>query len=366
MTTGKPSMTATPEVVSKGPWTEAAPAAEDNAHPLPQAFQDVTLETPPKLEPTHSEEENTAVAPAVETVVEEASDDIDSHREWPSAFYCHRTRALMTDPVVSPDGHSIERSALQGEEGNNVPYYPNRALQAIMEETMAQDSIRASLKSIQKSVSHGLSYLLPESTIASEPLFRPLNDALYCPITFNLMHQPVIDPEGNTFEKVAIENWIRVNRNSPITRTELRTDQLYPNLAIQQLLQAEAQKPEDEMHPAVRKWKDEPAPTAADVELGGNLQTPSAEPTIIVVTARGNAYPTTPSEWARREHARRRAIYNFFGLFFAGVCLVGFILYGSIFFLLLFVLTVLLLFSRRYQQYSVDSSQQQQQQPQRQ
>ena len=156
---------------------------------------------------------------------------------------------------------------------------------------------------------------------------------------------------------MAVENWIRVNQNSPITRTELSIDQLYPNLAIQQLLQEEKAKPEQHMHPAVRKWKDEPMPRATDVELGGRLQQEqqhrqswegAREPTIIVITASGAAYPTTPSEWVQREEARRRAMYNFFGVFFAGVCLLGFVLYGSIFFLLLFVMALLILFSKRH------------------
>ena len=97
--------------------------------------------------------------------------------EWPSEFYCHKTRVLMTDPVVGPDGNSFEKSSTE-QEGNDdsAAYYPNRALQAIIQESLALRSarIRASLRQFQQSVSHGLSHILPESA-ANEPIFRPLN-----------------------------------------------------------------------------------------------------------------------------------------------------------------------------------------------
>lgn len=274
--------------------------------------------------------------PAKDIVVSTSEDEV---WEWPDVFYCQRTHTLMNDPVVGPDGNSLERSKIDEEEDTST-YYSNRALKTIMQETISMrgDSLRASLKHFQHSVSQGLSHLMPETT-ANEPLFRPLNDAFYCPITFNLMHQPVIDPEGNTFEKVAVENWIRINQNSPITRAALQISQLYPNTAIQRLLDQEKAKPEEQMHPSVRKWRDERPPLETDIELGGGQvleqerqqnQGANASPTFIVVTTvNGHGtvpYPTTPSEWEQREQARRRSMYHFFGLIFAFVCLTGFVL----------------------------------------
>ena len=53
-----------------------------------------------------------------------------------------------------------------------------------------------------------------------------------CPITQEVLREPVIDYEGNTYEKSAILNWLKINNTSPITRNPLRPDQLVPNRAL--------------------------------------------------------------------------------------------------------------------------------------
>jgi len=37
-----------------------------------------------------------------------------------------------------------------------------------------------------------------------------------CPITHELMTDPVIDPDGNSYERSAIVNWLKENSTSPI------------------------------------------------------------------------------------------------------------------------------------------------------
>lgn len=46
-------------------------------------------------------------------------------------------------------------------------------------------------------------------------------EGFYCPIIQTLMVDPVIDPEGNTYERSAIEDWLSKNQTSPITRNPL-------------------------------------------------------------------------------------------------------------------------------------------------
>ena len=57
-----------------------------------------------------------------------------------------------------------------------------------------------------------------------------------CPITLEPMTEPVIDPEGNTYEKSAILEWIALHNNSPITRRPLRAECLVPNRALMETL----------------------------------------------------------------------------------------------------------------------------------
>jgi hypothetical protein len=56
--------------------------------------------------------------------------------------------------------------------------------------------------------------------------------SFFCPITRSLMVDPVIDPDGNSYEKHAIEDWIRRSGTSPITRTALSINDLHPNRAL--------------------------------------------------------------------------------------------------------------------------------------
>jgi uncharacterized protein YegL len=58
-----------------------------------------------------------------------------------------------------------------------------------------------------------------------------------CPITFDLMTNPVIDLDGNTFEQSAIEEWLREHGTSPITRRPMTINDLRPNRAIKEGLE---------------------------------------------------------------------------------------------------------------------------------
>jgi hypothetical protein len=44
-----------------------------------------------------------------------------------------------------------------------------------------------------------------------------------CPITHKLMTDPVIDPNGNRYERAAIENWVKQHSTSPIVSSISRT-----------------------------------------------------------------------------------------------------------------------------------------------
>jgi len=57
------------------------------------------------------------------------------------------------------------------------------------------------------------------------------NDAIFCPITMEVFDEPVIDNEGNTYEKNAIEKWMIDNDNSsPLTRNIITS--LVPNRSL--------------------------------------------------------------------------------------------------------------------------------------
>ena len=53
-----------------------------------------------------------------------------------------------------------------------------------------------------------------------------------CPITQDVMREPVIDREGNTYEKSAILQWLKSTNTSPVTRNVISALELVPNRAL--------------------------------------------------------------------------------------------------------------------------------------
>ena len=57
-------------------------------------------------------------------------------------------------------------------------------------------------------------------------------DDFYCPITGELMNDPVSEPAGHTYEKSAITKWLSKNNTSPMTRNGLNINLLKPNISL--------------------------------------------------------------------------------------------------------------------------------------
>lgn len=59
------------------------------------------------------------------------------------------------------------------------------------------------------------------------------NPNFYCPITGDVMSDPVIDRDGITYERVAIEEWIHRRATSPTTRAPMAlTGQYCPTIKL--------------------------------------------------------------------------------------------------------------------------------------
>ena len=72
-----------------------------------------------------------------------------------------------------------------------------------------------------------------------------MNSTFLCPITKNPMIDPVIDHEGNSYEKEAIIEWLKIKNISPITRNPLYIEQLVPNRALQNNLSTDLELSSD-------------------------------------------------------------------------------------------------------------------------
>ena len=65
-----------------------------------------------------------------------------------------------------------------------------------------------------------------------------LPNEFYCPITFELMKDPVIGPDGQTYERYAIEEWLKTNNTSPLTKKAMHSTSLIPNYALRNAIEA--------------------------------------------------------------------------------------------------------------------------------
>ena len=57
-------------------------------------------------------------------------------------------------------------------------------------------------------------------------------ESFICPITQNIMIDPVISPYGISYEKYAIENWLSKNNVDPFSQKPLKKEQLVRNFAL--------------------------------------------------------------------------------------------------------------------------------------
>jgi hypothetical protein len=60
----------------------------------------------------------------------------------------------------------------------------------------------------------------------------------YCPITMDIMKNPVIGPDGHTYERSAIEQWLTTSNKSPITRKVMQSSNLIPNIALRNTIES--------------------------------------------------------------------------------------------------------------------------------
>ena len=69
---------------------------------------------------------------------------------------------------------------------------------------------------------------------ASEAVEVP-NDYV-CPITTEMMTDPVTTADGFTYERTAITEWLRTKDTSPLTGAMLESKSLVPNLSLRSMI----------------------------------------------------------------------------------------------------------------------------------
>jgi hypothetical protein len=88
-----------------------------------------------------------------------------------------------------------------------------------------------------------------ECSTALAQAATPTPNAFICPLTQDVMTDPVIDREGSVFERGPIETWLHENQVSPLTRNPLTLEHLTPNRGLKELIEehraSTTQSPDD-------------------------------------------------------------------------------------------------------------------------
>lgn len=64
-----------------------------------------------------------------------------------------------------------------------------------------------------------------------------IRDEFLCPITYELIREPVVAMDGHTYEKSAIEKWLKSNQTSPRSGEPMDTIRSPPIRNIHRLLE---------------------------------------------------------------------------------------------------------------------------------
>lgn len=70
-----------------------------------------------------------------------------------------------------------------------------------------------------------------ELTLTGIPDWKP-PDAFCCPVTLELMREPVIASDGHTYERTTLQRLLETTRCSPLTRERLETSVMVPNFNL--------------------------------------------------------------------------------------------------------------------------------------
>jgi U-box domain len=82
------------------------------------------------------------------------------------------------------------------------------------------------------------SHLVTDGRIAcaAPPTLPPPEGAFLCPLTLSIMYDPVLDLEGNSFERSAILAYLKDHSISPLSRKPLHPGRIIPNHALRELI----------------------------------------------------------------------------------------------------------------------------------
>ncbi|XP_019709694.1 U-box domain-containing protein 44 isoform X2 [Elaeis guineensis] len=162
----------------------------------------------------------------IETAVQERNSD---------RSYANSLLSLIAGAV----GISNDRSEIKKEFDEFKNEVAEAKLRKDIAEAIQMDQIIALLGRADAALSFKekeVKYYSKRNSLGSQPL-EPLQ-SFYCPITRDVMEDPVETSSGQTFERSAIEKWFADgNTNCPLTMIPLNTEVLRPNITLRKSIE---------------------------------------------------------------------------------------------------------------------------------
>lgn len=155
------------------------------------------------------------------------------------------SKKLLVDPVTAPDGQTYERKEIESyikkhrKGPNGKPLQIDQLIRnLVLEDALAK--YHSSQSDTASSAKRSSYFFDPSASMIKRGETDP--EYLCCPITTEPMTDPVMTPNGKTYEREAIIDWIEGHGTDPFTREALAVEDLRPNNALKALLEARSQK----------------------------------------------------------------------------------------------------------------------------
>ena len=132
---------------------------------------------------------------------------------------CSVTMMQFEDPVITADGFQIERSAIEDwfAEGHTTSC---RTLEVLEDLELTPSPMCRVMRALF--VDGGTLLAAPDRVDTTEALFgrhiAAMTRALSCPITLELLENPIMTSDGHAYEYTALLDWLKQdNKTSPLT-----------------------------------------------------------------------------------------------------------------------------------------------------
>ena len=118
--------------------------------------------------------------------------------------------------------------------GIGVTYIANKVLSSEESSKPKEENTINPKKEEDKKEEPKIQENIPVKTSTSSNQDENLMESYCCPISGEIMEDPVITPSGITYDKKSIEQWLQKKAIDPLSKKPLKKEELIPNRALKE------------------------------------------------------------------------------------------------------------------------------------